>query len=118
MRSLRSMQTVVDGDPKLVRAAERLGLTTRQVRRLARRYAAAGPVGLSNNRLDEALADREIKILSSTYADFGPTLASEKLRTKHGIDLAKGTVRRLQAAASSSYMLTVSIRSWLARALY
>jgi hypothetical protein len=39
-----------------------------------------------------------IKILRSTYADFGPTLATEKLRTKHGIDLAKETVRRLQIA--------------------
>jgi hypothetical protein len=82
--------------------------TTRQVRRLARRYAAAGPVGLisrrfsrpSNNHLDEALADRDIKILRSTYADFGPTLATErKLRTKHGIDLATQTPRRLQIAA-------------------
>ena len=104
---LKCIQAVVDGDLKLVRAAERLGLTTRQVRRLARRYAAAGPVGLiskrfnrrSNNRLDEALADRVLKILSSTYADFGPTLASEKLRTKHGIDLAKETIRRVQIEA-------------------
>jgi hypothetical protein len=103
---LKCIQAVVDGDLKSIRAADRLGLTTRQVRRLARRYAAAGPVGLiskrfnrpSNNRLDDALADRVIKILRSTYADFGPTLATEKLRTKHGIDLAKETVRRLQIA--------------------
>jgi hypothetical protein len=103
---LKCIQAVVDGDLKLIRAAERLGLSTRQVRRLARRYAAGGPVGLvskrfnrrSNNRLDETLADRVIKILRSTYADFGPTLATEKLRTKHGIDLAKETVRRLQIA--------------------
>jgi hypothetical protein len=81
-------------------------LTSRQVRRLARRYAAAGPVGLiskrfsrsSNNRLDDDTADRVIKLLRSTYADFGPTLATEKLRTKHGIDLAKETDRRLQIA--------------------
>ena len=103
---LKCIQAVVDGDLKPIRAADRLGLTTRQVRRLARRYAAAGPVGLlskrfnrpSNNRLDDALADQVIKILRSTYADFGPTLATEKLRTKHGIDLAKETVRRLQIA--------------------
>ena len=70
---------------KPIRAAERLGLTTRQVRRLARRYAAAGPVGLiskrfsrpSNNRLHDAIADQVIKLLRSTYADFGPTLAAE-----------------------------------------
>lgn len=103
---LKCIQAVVDGDLKLVRASERLGLTTRQVRRLARRYAARGPVGLiskrfnrpSNNRLDDALAEQVIKILRSTYADFGPTLATEKLRTKHGIDLAKETVRQLQIA--------------------
>ncbi len=52
----------------------------------------------SNNRLDDALADQVIKILRSTYADFEPTLATEKLRTRHGIDLAKQTVRRLQIA--------------------
>jgi hypothetical protein len=102
---LKCIQAVVDGDLKLVRASERLGLTTRQVRRLARRYAARGPVGLiskrfnrpSNNRLDDALAEQVIKILRSN-ADFGPTLATEKLRTKHGIDLAKETVRQLQIA--------------------
>jgi hypothetical protein len=78
---LKCIQAVVDGDLKLIIAAERLGLMTRQVRRLARRYATGGPVGLvskrfnrpSNNRLDEALADQVIKILRSTYADFGPT---------------------------------------------
>ena len=103
---LKCIQAVVDGELKPIRAAERLGLTTRQVRRLARRYAAAGPVGLiskrfsrpSNNRLEDAKADQVIKLLRSTYADFGPTLAAEKLRTKHGIDLAKETVRQLQIA--------------------
>jgi hypothetical protein len=78
---LKCIKAVVDGDLKPFRAAERLGLTTRQVRRLARRCAAAGPAGLisrrfsrpSNNRLDDAKADQAIK--QSTYADFGPTLA-------------------------------------------
>jgi hypothetical protein len=87
---LKCIQAVVDGDLKPIRAADRLGLTTRQVRRLARRYAAAGPVGLlskrfnrpSNNRLDDALANQVIKILGSTYADFGPTLATEKAQNQ------------------------------------
>ncbi len=103
---LKCIQAVVDGDLKPLKASERLGLTTRQVRRLARRYATEGPIGLvskrfnrpSNNRLDDAVADQVIKILRNRYADFGPTLATEKLRTKHGIDLAKETVRRLQIA--------------------
>jgi hypothetical protein len=40
---LKCIQAVVDGDLKPIRAADRLGLTTRQVRRLAHRYATAGP---------------------------------------------------------------------------
>ena len=63
---LKCIQAVVDGDLKPIRAADRLGLTTRQVRRLARRYAAAGPVGLiskrfgrpSNNRTDAVFGHR------------------------------------------------------------
>jgi hypothetical protein len=74
---LKCIQAVVDRDLKPFRAAERLGLTTRQVRRLARRYAAAGPVGLiskrfnrrSNNRLNDDLAGGVIKLLRSTYPD-------------------------------------------------
>jgi hypothetical protein len=72
----------MDGDLKPLRATDRLGLSTRQVRGLGRRYAAAGPAGLiskrfnrpSNNRTDDALADGVIKILRSTYADFGPNI--------------------------------------------
>ena len=104
---LKCIQAVVDGNLKPGRAAERLGLTTRQVRRLTRRYAQEGPVGLisrhrnrpSNNRLDPSLTERVIAILRESYADFGPTLAAEKLRSSHQIDLAKETVRQLQIAA-------------------
>ena len=104
---LKCIQSVIDGDLKPGRAAERLGLTSRQVRRLVRRYAQEGPIGLtsrrfghpSNNRLDRSLSRRVIRILREHYADFGPTLATEKLRTRHGIDLAKETVRRLQVGA-------------------
>ncbi len=42
---LKCIQAVVDGDLKPGRAAERLGLTPRQVRRLARRYTAEGRSG-------------------------------------------------------------------------
>jgi hypothetical protein len=61
-----------------------------------------GPGGLvsgrrakpSNNRLDAATADRALTIIRERYADFGPTLACEKLAECHGIRLAKETVRR------------------------
>ena len=39
-----------------------------------------------------------IKLLKVNVRGFWATLAAEKLRTKHGIDLAKETVRQLQIA--------------------
>ncbi len=82
------IQDVADGRLKPWRAAERLELTTRQVRRLVARLRERGPQGLvsgryakpSNNRLDAIIVDRALSIIRERYADFGPTLACEKLR--------------------------------------
>jgi len=104
---LKCIEAVVDGDLQPIRAAERLGLTPRQVRRLAVRYRREGPVGLiskrrnrpSNNRMDAGLEEQVLRILRESYPDFGPTLATEKLEARHRIVLCKETVRRLQIAA-------------------
>ena len=101
------IQDVADGALMPWRAAERLGLTTRQVRRLVVRLREHGPGGLvsrrrakpSNNRLDAETANRALAIVRDRYADFGPTLACEKLYECHGIRLAKETVRRLMIDA-------------------
>lgn len=101
------VQSVADGLLKPWRAAQRLGLTTRQVRRLVARLREAGPAGLvsgrcakpSNNRLDAGTAARAIAIIRERYADFGPTVACEKLRECHGVPLAKETVRQLMIDA-------------------
>jgi hypothetical protein len=39
-----------------------------------------------------------LTIVRECYADFGPTLACEKLRERHGITLAEKTVRKLMSA--------------------
>ncbi|WP_338910652.1 ISNCY family transposase [Mycetohabitans rhizoxinica] len=103
----RVIQDVVDGKLKPWRAAQRLELTSRQIRRLVARLREHGPQGLvsrrrskpSNNRLDAGTAERTLSIIRERYADFGPTLACEKLWECHGIGLAKETVRRLMTQA-------------------
>jgi hypothetical protein len=45
------------------------------------------------------VAERIIGILREQYSDFGPTLAAEKLERRHGIAIAKETVRQLQIAS-------------------
>ena len=104
---LKTIQAVIDGEMKPGRAAERLGLSVRQIERLVIRYRAEGPVGLisrhrnrsGNRALKAPVAERIVAILRERYADFGPTLAAEKLQTRHGIMIAKETVRQLQIAA-------------------
>jgi len=104
---LKSIQSVIDGELRARAAAERLHLSVRQVRRLAQRYQIEGPIGLisrhrnrpSNHRLHEELENQVARILRERYADFGPTLAAEKLAECHQIVLAKETVRRIQMAA-------------------
>jgi hypothetical protein len=103
---LKCIQGLIDGQLKQHAVAARLGLTTRLVRRLVRRYEQQGPIGLisrlrdrpSNRRLKSEIAEHAFGILRSTYSDFGPTLAAEKLRERHGVDLAVETVRTLMVA--------------------
>jgi hypothetical protein len=104
---LKVIQAVAAGELRAGLAAERLGMCTRQVRRLAQRYRIEGPVGLisrrrnkpSNRRIREDLENQVAQILRDQYPDFGPTLAMEKLAERHQIVLAKETVRRIQVAA-------------------
>lgn len=104
---LKTVQAVVDGDLKPMVAAARMGLTTRQVRRLAHRYRTEGVTGLvsrkrgrvGNRQLAPQLASTALGIIRDRYADFGPTLACEKLHELHGITLGKETVRRLMTEA-------------------
>ncbi|MBF6990829.1 ISNCY family transposase [Cupriavidus sp. IK-TO18] len=104
---LKTVQAVVDGQLRPGVAAERLEITDRQFRRLLERYRQEGPSGLisrrrgrpSNNRMP---ADREavaLGLIREHYSDFGPTLAAEKLRERHGLTLSKESIRRLMTAA-------------------
>lgn len=84
-------------------AAQLLGISIRHVKRLLRAYRRGGAAGLiskrrgrpSNNRLKEDVKQQAIDLIYSNYADFGPTLAHEKLTEQHGLKLSRETVRQL-----------------------
>jgi len=84
-------------------AAEELGLSIRHVKRLVRELKKRGDEAVvhrlrgkaSNRRIEEAVEQEAMEILSrDVYRGFGPTLASEYLRDKHGIQASKETVRQ------------------------
>jgi transposase len=107
LERLKTIQAVIDRELRPGRAAERLGLSVRQIERLVIRYRAEGPVGLisrhrhrtGNRALKSTVAEQILEILRTQYPDFGPTLAAEKLRDRHNIVVAKETVRQLQIAS-------------------
>jgi transposase len=82
-------------------AAEQLGLSLRQVERLCRALRSAGAGGLvsrkrgrpSNRKLPEAVRERALDVVRARYADFGPTLACEKLVEEHGVAVSRETLR-------------------------
>jgi len=89
------------------RAAELLGLSERQVRRLSQAFARAGAVGLasrrrgrpSNRRLTDATREHALALVREHYADFGPTFAHQKLTEEHQLVLSVETLRGWMIAA-------------------
>src|SRR5215467_10122479 len=84
---LKVLHGVIQGERGQKEAARLLRLSVRQVRRLVKRIKAGGDQGLihrlrgraSNRRLDGELRQKVLAEYRRCYADFGPTLASEKL---------------------------------------
>lgn len=87
-------------------AANMLRISTRQVKRLWRAYRKKGAKGLtsqrrgkpSNNRLDAGIVQQALDLIKEKYADFGPTLAHEKLTEVHHLQLSRETVRQIMIA--------------------
>lgn len=87
-------------------AALALGISDRQLRRLKKRYDAQGGKGLahqgrgkSSNREDVLLKTAALLRYRESYEGFGPTLASEKLHERDGLEVDHETLRRWLIAA-------------------
>lgn len=89
-------------------AARELGVTTRQVRRLLKRLKKDGDKAVihklrgrpSNRRTGVKTREKIVRILSEEiYRDFGPTLASEYLATKHDIRIGREALRQVLISA-------------------
>lgn len=87
-------------------AAEQLGLTIRQVKRLWRAYKGQGAEGLihksrgkpSHNQMDKGVKQVVLNLILERYRDFGPTLAAEKLVEVHGVQISDESVRQMMMA--------------------
>jgi len=113
LQRIEVLSKVIAGRMTLVSAAHVLELSTRQVRRLLERIETSGAASIrhkaigrpSNNRISDGVRDYAVTLVRERYADFGPTLAAEKLAERDGLRVSRETLR--------SWMADVGL--WLSR---
>ena len=87
-------------------AAQVLNLSRRQVHRLLVRLRDDGPAGLrhrargqpSNRQMRQGTKELALAFVHERYADFGPTLAAEKLAEAHDLNVSRETLRKWMIA--------------------
>ena len=87
LKRLPVIQNAIEGYTTEIEAANILGITDRQIRRLKRTVREKGGIGLahksrgkeSNRAIECKKRQKIIKLCQSKYEGFGPTFASEKL---------------------------------------
>ncbi len=103
---LEVLTGVQAGRIRVADACKLLGLQRRQIFRLLAGLKRDGAVSLisrgrgkpSNNRLPEPFRDLALSLVRERYADFGPTLAAEKLAELHGCAISRETLRQWMIA--------------------
>ena len=102
LRRLEVLRDVDRGGLPVRAAAPLLGRSERQVWRLLRAFRSDGAAGLlskkrgrpSNRKTAAAVRTAALWIVRQNYADFGPTLAAEKLAGEHGFGFSSETLRK------------------------
>lgn len=99
---LRVLHAVAARQISLVQAADQMGVSDRQARRLWSRFKQQGDAGLvhrlrgrpGNRRADPQLRQQALTLYREHYSDFGLTLACEYLRDRHGLTVDDSTLGR------------------------
>lgn len=100
---LEELKKVHDKRQTVNQAAQNLGLSPRQVKRLSKALRLMGPEGLiskkvgapSNHRLPGEVRSKVVDLIVKHYSDFGPTLAHEYLTEQKGLSLSVSSVRTI-----------------------
>lgn len=101
LNTLKIIEKIIDQRLSLSKGAKSLGITPRHLRRLKRAYLTEGVSALlskqrgkTNHRHDTKLKDAVLSLIRQYYADYGPTLISEKLAEHHQLYVSRESVRQ------------------------
>jgi transposase len=105
-RRIAVLDKLMEKSIKQRAAAQSLGVSVRQIRRLLRRYKTWGASGVihklrglpSNHQADEKILDQALDTIRSKYPDFSVTLAHEKLVAHHAFPYSRETLREAMIA--------------------
>lgn len=103
-KRLKVMNEVLAARLTGLEAAELLGLSLRQTRRLISAYRREGAAALAHgnrgraapNKLDSAVATEIVRLAQTDYRDYNDCHFTEELAERHGIVVSVSTVRRLR----------------------
>lgn len=122
---LKVIHQVLEHRLNWLQAAAQLTLSKRQIGRLCARVRTEGNRGIihrlrgkpSNHQLIPGVVKKAVELVSSRYADFGPTFANEKLKAIHGLKLSTFTLRQgmIDAGLWRTRKLRAIHRSWRPR---
>ncbi|MBA7495466.1 ISNCY family transposase ISTde1 [subsurface metagenome] len=101
LRRLNIVNQAIGGMIIQKKAAEVIGVSEREVRRLIKRVREEGNTGIihrsrgkpGRGRIDDEVKDKVLGFYNENYWDFGPTFASEKLHERDGISVNHETLR-------------------------
>ena len=104
---LAVLHQVRGGKLNQAEAAQQMGLSVRQIKRLSRRLREGGAAGLisrrrgapSNRRIAQEVREHTLGLVRQHCADFGPELAREYLASEHGFIHRAETLRGWMIAA-------------------
>lgn len=102
LRRLNVINRSLEGLITQVKAAEVIGVSDRQLRRMIKRVREEGSPGIihrlrgkpGSRAIDEEIKAKTIELCQERYWDFGPTFASEKLYELDKIKVHHDTLRR------------------------
>lgn len=100
-KTLHLIQQALDKKITQAEAAEIIGLSDRQIRRLIKRVRIEGDEGIchrsrgkrSNRLISKKIKEKTLRLFKEKYKDFNLAHATEKLQEVHGIRLSDETLR-------------------------
>ena len=106
LKRIEVLSEVMSGRRTVAAGAAVLAISERQAYRLLARYEAGGGAELihkarghtSNRSVNAGIRQYAVELVKTRYADFGPTLATEMLLTKHDLRIGRETLRRWMVA--------------------